>query len=581
MLKMPKTKYKLGFPPANGKYWFLLWIGKICYHRKQFKVELYFINKTQPNDELRNLDLNRPSIQLVSIAYLADFRIGSLYNIGTKELVDYVSYGSRRQRIQVNKNISFAKRKFPLIGNPYFLKNASSVISEDFRYLMLLDTKHKYNERTLALISPYCILQYFFNSDRLINKALTNSLLDGFDMKKAKLYYDSISNERIVELEYDQDKLQKKEAFIIAPYLFIKNNIGTKFIKSVGSNVYNSLIQNRIRKEKNCYLDFKFDFSNYVIECYGKEFYNIINEYKKDYYTLIYQINKFDFLDKNPYTVDKILLIPFNSKNSTKDRDNHAANEVNRPLKPKPSAYVLLLDHDAANPTNPDTSIKPTDQSLPFRIKVETLERKDQLEAYIVNWLPATHESEGIVRDLENLDNEAKNSRENLEREIAYLDSISQFEHFNKTIDQLELIDPVHTIVQRDPLGIGINQYPVQIESLWISIIEVIWNSEYTYLIEFGKGFIGVFNHVNYTKIAANNLNLLFLIFERYREHAHEEKKSFWTYINLYAHKFQRDYQIIIQKGIEHTRMQIKGQNDVFSQTAKRIYKTRIINKTF
>ncbi len=496
-------------------------------------------------------------------------------------MIDYVSYGSRRQRIQINKNISFAKREFPLIGNPYFLKNASSVISEDFRYLILLDTKHKYNERTLALISPYCILQYFFNSDKLIKKALTNTLLDGFEIKKAKLYYDSTSNEKIVELEYDQDKLSEKEAFIIARYLFIKNDIGTKFIKSVGSNVYNSLIQNRIKKEKGHYLDFKFDFSNYVIECYGKEFYNKVNEYKKDYYSLIYQINKFDFLEKNPYTVDKILLIPFNSKNSTKDRDNHEANEVNRPLKPKPSAFVLLLDHDTANPTNPDTSIKPTDQSLPFRIKIEILERKDQLEAYTVNWLPAPHESEGIVRDLENLDNDAKNSRENLEREIAYLDSISQFEHFNKTIDQLELIDPIHIIVQRDPLGIGTNNYPVQIESLWITIVEIIWNSEYTYLVEFGKGFIGVFNHINYSKIDADNLNILLSIFERYKLLAHEGKKSFWTYINLYAHKFQRDHQIIIQKGVEHTRMQIKGQNDVFLQTAKRIYKTRIISKTF
>ncbi|GJN59191.1 hypothetical protein HZP39_17130 [Elizabethkingia anophelis] len=578
---MLKPKYNLDFPSAHGKYWILLWIGKIRYHRKQFKVELHFINKTLPNDELRNLNLDKPFIQLVPIVYLADFRIGSLYDTTTKNLIEYISPGSRRQKIPVNKQVSFAKREFPLIGNPYFLKNASSIISSDFRYLMLLDTKHKYKESSLALISPYCILQYFFNSDRLIKKALKDTLLEGFKREKAKKYYDSNSNERIVELEFDQNKLTKKEAFVIAPYLFLKNDIGTKFIKSVGSYIFNALLQKRIKGEENYYLDFKFDFSSYVIECYGKEFYNKIDENKKDYYTLIYQINKFDFIDKSSYTVDKILLIPFNSTNSTKDRDNHELNEVNRPLQPTPSAFVLLLDHDSASPTHPGTTIVPTDQSLPFRIKVEILKRKEQLEAYKVNWLLATQESEGIVRDLENLDNAAKNSRENLEREIAYLDSIPQFEHFNKTIDQLELIDPIHTIVQRDPLGIGINSYPMQIESLWIIIVEVIWNTEHTYLIEFGKGFIGVFNHVNYSKITADNLNLLLSIFERYREQAHEEKKSFWTYINLYAHKFQRDHQIIIQKGVEHTRMQIEGKNDVFIQTAKRIYKTRIVNKTF
>ncbi|HAT3994295.1 TPA: hypothetical protein I9Y78_003368 [Elizabethkingia anophelis] len=578
---MPKTKYKLDFPLTYGKYWFLLWIGKIWYHRKQFKVEFYFINKTLPNDELRNLNFDKPFTQLVPITYLADFRIGSLYNTITQELVDYISPGSRRQRIPVNKQISFAKRKFPLIGNPYFLKNASSIISEDFRYLMLLDTKYKYEERSLALISPCCILQYFLNTDTLIIKALTNTLLEGFELKKANFYYDSQSNERIVEVEYDQDKLSKKEAFTIAPYLFIKNDIGTKFIKSISSYTYNSLIQSRIRKKEYFYLDFEFDFSNYVIECFGKEFYNKIDEHKKDYYTLIYQINKFDFIDKNPYTVDKILLIPFNSKNSTKDRDNHEVNEVERPLKPKPSAFVLLLDQDSANPTTPDRTIKPTNQFLPFRIRVEILERKDQLEAYTINWLPATHESEGIVRELENLANDSKNSRENIEREIAYLDSISQFEHFNKTIDELELIDPIHTIVQRDPLGIGMYQYPIQVESLWIDIVEIAWNSEYTYLIEFGNGFIGVLNHINYTKIAADNLNLLLSVFETYRRHAQDQKKSFWTYINLYAHKFQRDYQIIVQKGVEHTRMQIKGKNDVFNQTARRIYQTRIVNKTF
>ena len=578
---MLKTKYKINFPSAQGKYWILLWIGKIRYHRNQFKVELHFINKTLPNDELRNLNLDKPFIQLVPIIYLANFRIGSLYDTTTKKIIDYISPGSRIQKIAVNKQISFAKREFPLIGNPYFLKNASSIISSDFRYLMLLDTKHKYKESSLALISPYCILQYFFNSNQLIKKALTYTLLEGFERGKAKKYYDSNSNERIVELEFDHDKLSEKEAFAIAPYLFLKNDIGTKFIKSVGSYICNALLQKRIKDEENYYLDFKFDFSNYVIECYGKEFYNIIDENKKDYYTLIYQINKFDFIDKSSYTVDKIILIPFNSKNSTKDRDNYELNEVDRPLKPIPSAFVLLLDHDSANPTNPSTTIVPTDQSLPFRIKVEILKRKEQLEAYKVNWHLATHESEGIVRDLENLDNAAKNSIENLEREIAYLDSIPQFEHFNKTIDQLELIDPIHTIVQRDPLGIGINSYPVQIDSLWIIIVEVIRNTEYTYLIEFGKGFIGVFNHVNYSKITADNLNLLLSIFERYKEQAHEEKKSFWTYINLNTYKFQRDHQIIIQKGVEHTRMQIEGKNDVFIQTAKRIYKTRIVNKTF
>lgn len=58
MKKQNKKPIKLSFPEAEGKYWFLMWIGFVEYDANQRKVELYFYNKTAPTDDYRDLNFN-------------------------------------------------------------------------------------------------------------------------------------------------------------------------------------------------------------------------------------------------------------------------------------------------------------------------------------------------------------------------------------------------------------------------------------------------------------------------------------------------------------------------------------------
>lgn len=569
---MATSKYNLSFPKALGKYWLLLWIGKIYYQEKVLKIELLFINKTTANDELRNLDFNTQSTQFVPISCLSDFRIGSLYNTENNELVDY-SISESRKQMAISRNINdYGKKEFPLIGNPYFIRNASNIIPNDFKYLEI--PFFNYGKHTLALISPYSILQHFFYSDRLIKKVLYGIIMNAFHLNKAKIYDDKNSNEKLVELTYDSSLLTEKEAFITAPFLFIKNNIGRKFIHSISSSLLSSFISNRQKKEHAYYLNFNFEFKDYKIEFTGKELHNNHN----NYYTLVYQINKIEFLSKNSFSVDRIILIPTNFKASVKKEDSIEKTNINKPMPTR--AYIVLLNQDKASTSNPITKKKSIHDSLPFRIKVDFLKTNEQLEAYKVDLIPPKENPAGLVRELESFENDTKNLIENIEREIEYLDSKSYYEHFNNTINELEKINPQITI-HRDPLDIGKDYYPIQIESLWINIIEVEYNKSYTYLIEFGSSFIGIFHHISFSKITKEKLLLLFSKFNTSSKQAKLEKKSLWTFINLLSHMYKKDYNIIIRKGIEHTRKQLFKEENIYKQTAIRIYNSHIISHKY
>lgn len=569
---MAKSKYNLYFPKANGKYWFLIWIGKIHRHNKVLKVELFFINKTSPNDQLRDLDFSTQYIQLIPVSYLSDFSIGSLFNTKDNKLVDYSIPESRRHTCVSRSMTDYVKKTFPLIENPYFIKNASTIISHEFKYLEIL--YFYFGKQILALISPYCILQHFFYSDLLIKKVLSGNILSAFQLNKAKIYDDKKTNERIVELVYDSSILNEKEAFIIAPLLFIKNNIGRKFIQSINSYLLNSFIHNRRGEGYSCYLNFNFEFKDYKIEFTGKELHNNHN----DYYTLVYKIKKIEFLHKNSFNIDRIILIPTKFKTITKDENHIEKAGISKPVPTK--AYIVLLNQETASSYDPSTKKQTILDPLPFRIKVDFLKTNKQLEAYKVNLIPPKENPKGLVRELENFENDNRNLVENIEREIEYLDSKSYYDHFSNTINELEKINS-KIIINKDPLNIGENQYPIQFESLWISIIEVKYNKSHIYLIEFGKGFIGVFSSLSFSRIPKERLLLLFSKFELSYRKAKLGKTSLWTYINFVSNLYRKEYHIIIQKGIEHTRKQLSGQENVYKQTAIRIYNDRIVKSIF
>jgi hypothetical protein len=264
---MARRNYDFKFPDAEGNYWYLIWIGKIHYTKRQKKVELYFINTTDCSDLVRYFRENSIFKILVPVSYLAEFQIGMLYSRLEEKFISYEMVKSRNL-VLTEDNLEGTHDGIPVLNKSYysFLNEEDGIDIECMKYT------HPYNNKVPVFITPYCIADYlFFRSDKLVNKVLSGELLDGFNLSKVNLYFDNTSNERVAEIMFDQAQIDKKDAFDVVRYLFLRDDIGVKFIKGIYSNLYSSLHNSIGLLETSAYLKFNLNpLSNYRISLVGK-----------------------------------------------------------------------------------------------------------------------------------------------------------------------------------------------------------------------------------------------------------------------------------------------------------------------
>lgn len=574
MKKQNTRPIKLNFPAAEGKYWFLMWIGAVVY-KAQRKVELYFYNKKTPTDDYRDLDLNCLVKLVRPVSYLSVLEMGSIYDISQQKII---KTNGRIYNISIKENIYLAKKSFPLNESKYFLKNAAEIVPIGFNYLKVypkineLDNIKVANEKkkTNILISPYVILQYFlFNDSQLIKKVFSGELLDAFKISEMKFRDCVETGKRIGCLTYDMQKIGEKQAMYLAPFLFLKKSAGVKFLQSVYSNVDMAFINS---EEKSTYLNFFwYDFTNYEMEVEGKYYYTGFNNDFKYLHT--YRINKFRFKDDNPYIVDKVELFAINSKKTTEDRKNHDPKDVNRPLPPQITGLSLNLNNDSANPIAPVSSKIKEEFDNPFNIDVEIIERDKQLNAYNVKYFPADKDFDDVVRDLEKLEKDAKSIRENIEK---YIINVKKFKYFKDLVNILKIG------LENPKYKIQVTSYPnTYLRNYYIA--EISRSSNNLYLVEFGSGIIGVFNKDDFRRIPLENLYVIVESFLEYRNYV-EEGKVLWTYIkNTQVQKYL-DENIIIHTGVKHLNVPedklAKTKDEAIKQAvtdaARHIYKNRI-----
>lgn len=574
MKKQNTRPIKLKFPEAEGKYWFLMWIGAIEY-QKQRKVEFYFYNKKTPTDDYRDLDLNCLEKLVRPVSYLSELEIGSIYDISQEKII---KTNGRIYNISIKENIYLAKKSFPLNESKYFLKNAVEIVPIGFNYLKVYPKINELDDATVAsekkktniLISPYVILQYFlFNDAQLIKKVFSGELLDAFKISEMKFRDCVETGKRIGRLNYDMQKISEKQAMYLAPFLFLKKSAGVKFLQSIHSHVDKAFINS---EEKSTYLNFSwYDFTNYEIEVEGKYYYTGFNNDFKYLHT--YRINKFRFKDDNPYIVDKVELFAINSKKTTEDRKNHDPKDVNRPLPPELTGLSLNLNSDSASPMSPASSKIKSEFDNPFNIDVEIIDRDKQLNAYNTKYFSGDNDFDDVVRDLENLETDSKSIRETIEK---YTINVKKFKYFE------DLINLLKVGLENPKFKIQITSYPnTYLRSYYIA--EVSRSNNNLYLVEFGNGIIGVFNKTDFRTIPSEHLFSIvesFLSFKKYVE----EGKVLWTYIKNRQMQKYFDEDIIIHTGVKHlnvpedklAKTKDEAIKEAVTNTARHIYKNRI-----
>jgi len=576
-MQMAKKKHIIEFPVSRGGYWYLFWIGKVRYNNKQRKVDFYFYNKMNLDESfINNIDYNNWVVKSLPVSYLSEYGIGSVYDVMNQNLLT-LPYENTYQ-INIDDIFRMTQNEFPLNGNKYFIRNSEQIVDCSFKYLKVIG-KNRFNDRRCLLISPYTILQYlFFYNDKLITKAFSADLLSGFKLNEMKTYngHGIDSGKKIGEIHYDASKLTKQEAIILAPYLFLKNERGIKFLRSIYSHVHEAFF-NTSKGEEAVYLNIFWEFKNYSLSVCGKALHTFDSNGKKIDYLLAYRITHFTLLDQHPYTVDEIKLFPFNARDTTKDRENHDPIDVIRPMITSTEGLSLNLTRDTVNNAPAGEFINSEEFRNPFHIPVTIEKRNMQNESYSVKHSIDDNQKDDVTREIENLSEFADSIRENIKNLII---TIGNFEYFKKVIKVLKeeyLTDS----------NFGVKEFQQNELMTPFQFVEISYLNRFIYFVEFGNGIIGVFNKETYAQIPTEDLSLFSSEFKDYENEIKNTPKVLWSYIRNH---YSRDYiakGIVIQLGAKHARPRkdegnITSKEELItkaaSRTAKKLYETRIIS---
>ncbi len=567
---------------APNRYWYLIWTERIEYLKKHKKVKVIFINKESSKNYLNDLDRRYIYTTNLSVSFLSDLSTGVIYD--SKDKCFITPEFQKNISCRVTNYLYPTNKPFPLSN---ILFPDKKEIFNGLSYYVLFGKRKdlKYN----VLISPYVLIKYFLlNSDKLILDAIKGELLDAFKLSDLKFYKDRETGERIVELPYDSSKIKKNLAYIVAPILFLKGKVGLTFIKSIYSQILNSFLHQKNENKIESYLRLDWRFKNYEVIFNGEDFNNVIDESGKvKNYFLAHRIVDFKFNDSNPFVVDKIILTAYNSKNSTEDRENHDKIPVERPKKPKAGLLLLKLNQDISNSSNTIQKTRKVSKESPFNIKIDHVDREEQINAYEVLPIGSDKFIDGLVRETEEFNNEINAIRQNIYDELKLLESIKNLNYFINVLSELESLSKKNSIlINKNIFGEGEEDfyYPFYPSTnKYLKVAEIFYNNSYIYLVEFGSGLIGIFTSYDLRKIEIIVLKRIINKFFDYRKELEGKnyQKILWTYI--YERKedfFNNDHLIIIQ-GVKHVRKLITNDdNNEKKKNGDQHYRIKLFNKT-
>ncbi|MEP5104318.1 MAG: hypothetical protein ABJQ84_06840, partial [Ekhidna sp.] len=365
---------------------------------------------------------------------------------------------------------------------------------------------------------------------------------------------------RIGRVLYNSD-FKGHQVKTIAKWLFTIDNEGLRFLKMIGSNLKEHLMNSE--GSNGDYLKTEIPFNgdvNFFLE--GKKFF-----YRNNSIFITERILSVGF-DKNIFTVDSIELIPMYDKRSTESRkdknvtevDRNVAYNTNDELEFERGNYAGNSFHGIETEELPDD----TGDDFGLDIPIKIIRREDQENAFISHNNPVWMDLEGRTIETEKVDSDSMLLR-------------TEFDLPTPTIKRFEYLRSVANILYKDydirnkffELDNRITESGVQNidfhgKSEHFLLIELNTNSRFFYILEFNSGHTGIFHSLQLNKIS-NEVMILLV-----REFLKNEKR--WSSIRNISEAFEKKFNVRILTPMEHQVKYLGSKESIERKAAKKLY---------
>ncbi len=574
-----KKPIKLQFDEnAPGRYWYLRWIGKITNNRG-FKVELHFINSIKDNDYFYNFEEDFKQVQVVLVEALHFFTIGSIYDTIDNTIKRPDQYLKTSQIVSVKRKHYYntSKKELPILDLEYSLVGRE-IDYNSLKYYWLVG-KTDFIEKVKVIMPVHVFCNYFyFRQSNLITLIFNHTLSEVFTLENKKII--SLPSSRVGYVKYDNTKIDRGQAETLAPFLFIKNNAGIKYIDAIGNNLVSFLYNNRGNKEilnKGIYLNTEIPFQDEIhFKIQGKHF----HDGEGNNYLLAYRIVNHSFLVDNPLTVDEIRLERLFPEKRRKKKDRDTTGTGVRLIPPKPNSNTeITLDNKAGNSRVPIQENESQANGLfDLDIPIKHLVNDPLDEDYDPNIILTDLELDKATLNAYKTDPESEYLRQ---KYTASTTKINRFDLISLSIKCLkERYDVDYNFAPLDLKQSSKELYGIYENGTFhkVMVIELCYNNEYFYTVEFERGYTGFFHQVEKEQLIPFYLETFVIHSLRILTEL-KKGEHIWTIIRKKMDSFMREKNIVLRVNLSHQVKDYKNDLEAAEHMAKKIFYDRILKQ--
>ncbi|UTD15414.1 hypothetical protein HER15_08020 [Tenacibaculum mesophilum] len=573
-MKSPKIKFN---PKAPGRYWFLTQVGKVVFKDLIFQVKFHFINTYQANSLYKGFNNSYKETHILAIEYLDLFSRGTIYDTVKNEIITPDKYYNKKWGIKLTIPPSYypTTKEIPFANSKY--SGLDNIDLSDIQYYKFKEKKSNgYKTNVYMFMDTVCNYLFLKHSSRLISLILKHSISSLFLTSEKRVF---VENEKVIGyIKYDNQKLKYSEAKAIAPFLFMKNNLGEKALTQIESNLKSFFIKNKNNQEKlneGTYLKTFFPFHNSIdFELQGRSF-SVDNN---SYFTttrIVGHVSKEDTFD-----VDEIHLKELFPNNSTQERDSKNIQSIIKP-------HTVLSEQALSNLTNEiGNSAVPTHHNIDkidnmqdsFSLPVKKIIRSDQYEAYDVSSIPSDKEIKGATLSTYENNPLSENIRTNFISIFYKRIKISKFELMKLVVNKLENIYNVKCSYDNLGLRIPANKIYV-LNGHKVMIIEMVYTHKskdyYSYIIEFEKGHAGFIHNVNMHSIPQFTIEIFIDLCLLKLKNLNKNERV-WSSIYSLSNKMESKHLIKIGTALTHQTKELNNNDEIAEKMAEKIFNDRI-----
>lgn len=577
MAKLPTINFK----EAPGQYWYLNWISQTTITDKgKHMTKFHFINTAEPNCKRKYFYSKNKQEHIFPSESLSFLTIGTIYDTQTNEYIKPEDYRLDSHYMYLDRigNLNLVDGQQPVFKNIEALL-IDDIDFTDFKYYTTQLLGHH-----LILTSEVICNYFYFLSTQLTGRLLYNGIDSLFNLESRFLTNEN--KEKIGHVIYNNTKnqLTDKEAWLIAPYLFMNDDKGVKSLRSMTNNLKAFFVNNRNNKDRlqtGTYLNTELPHSaNIRLEFLGRKF----NLNGKGYFLASKIIG--DFEKKTPYIVDEIRLDKLHQNNSTEGKDSLINIRLTRPGQTKLSKGNDNLENGSSNPnaTPNEHNVPDNSYDSTFRPTITYVKREELKNGYHVNFIPNENELNGETISSGDSDPESNNILNDFNKYFGSLEKMSRFDFMFLYIEYLsEKYGITYNFKTLDTTISSRNIY--NFPSGNVAVVSLLYKTKsdkdedkyfYFYLVEFEeKGNLGFIYNSEKIQIAPITLELV--VKDCLEEFSTlEPKQHIWSLIRKNKEDaFLEKYNITLGMPIEH-RMINNTKKQALEDITGTIYNDRI-----